>query len=147
MIAPRIAARTVALFALGAAMLAALIAQQDGHEDESPSETAAQTSTEAPATELTRCRDLGTAALEDEDCRAAWAENRRRFLGGSGTEVAQPDGYQAVPSTPLSGSNPKTPAAEDSSAGIRCQPIPLSDRLPETQQDGAGTSPAGDAAP
>ncbi|MCZ4072121.1 putative entry exclusion protein TrbK-alt [Agrobacterium sp. LMR679] len=30
--------------------------------------------------ELGRCRDLGTAALEDVACRKAWAENRRRFF-------------------------------------------------------------------
>ncbi|MEX5600983.1 putative entry exclusion protein TrbK-alt [Pseudophaeobacter sp. C1-32P7] len=30
--------------------------------------------------ELQRCRDLGDAALNDQDCAAIWAETRRRFL-------------------------------------------------------------------
>lgn len=30
--------------------------------------------------ELQRCRDLGDAALDDQDCAATWAETRRRFL-------------------------------------------------------------------
>jgi conjugative transfer region protein TrbK len=30
--------------------------------------------------ELARCRAIGMAALEDAGCKAAWAENRRRFL-------------------------------------------------------------------
>ncbi|WP_432763531.1 putative entry exclusion protein TrbK-alt [Brevundimonas aurifodinae] len=32
---------------------------------------------------LQRCNDLGSAALDDAGCRAAWAENRRRFFGSS----------------------------------------------------------------
>jgi len=34
------------------------------------------------AAELVRCNAIGSAALDDAACRAAWAENRRRFLGG-----------------------------------------------------------------
>lgn len=30
--------------------------------------------------ELQRCRDLGNAALNDQDCAAAWADTRRQFL-------------------------------------------------------------------
>lgn len=30
--------------------------------------------------ELQRCRDLGDAALDDQECAATWTENRRRFL-------------------------------------------------------------------
>jgi len=30
--------------------------------------------------ELQRCRDLGDAALDDQDCAATWIETRRRFL-------------------------------------------------------------------
>ncbi|WP_390913817.1 putative entry exclusion protein TrbK-alt [Pseudosulfitobacter sp. SM2401] len=29
---------------------------------------------------LQRCRDLGNAALNDQDCAATWTETRRRFL-------------------------------------------------------------------
>jgi conjugative transfer region protein TrbK len=30
--------------------------------------------------ELQRCRDLGNAALNNQDCAAAWADTRRQFL-------------------------------------------------------------------
>lgn len=30
---------------------------------------------------LLHCAELGEAAIHDRDCLAAWAENRRRFLG------------------------------------------------------------------
>lgn len=30
---------------------------------------------------LLRCAELGESAIHDSDCLAAWAENRRRFLG------------------------------------------------------------------
>lgn len=30
---------------------------------------------------LARCQELGEAAAGDAECLAAWAENRRRFLG------------------------------------------------------------------
>ncbi|MBN9306965.1 MAG: hypothetical protein BGO82_05320 [Devosia sp. 67-54] len=30
---------------------------------------------------LLHCAEVGEAAIHDSDCLAAWAENRRRFLG------------------------------------------------------------------
>jgi len=33
--------------------------------------------------ELQRCRHLGDAALDDQDCVATWTETRRRFLNPS----------------------------------------------------------------
>ena len=30
---------------------------------------------------LLHCAEIGEAAIHDSDCLAAWAENRRRFLG------------------------------------------------------------------
>ena len=30
--------------------------------------------------ELARCRAIGLTAADDADCKAAWAENRRRFF-------------------------------------------------------------------
>lgn len=38
---------------------------------------------------LRACSDMGELALSSPDCRAAWAEKRRRFLGVSG-ENANP---------------------------------------------------------
>ncbi|MEM7567105.1 MAG: putative entry exclusion protein TrbK-alt, partial [Pseudomonadota bacterium] len=33
------------------------------------------------AAALRRCRDMGSAALDDQTCLDLWAESRRRFLG------------------------------------------------------------------
>lgn len=35
------------------------------------------------AMQLRACGAMGEAALSSPDCRAAWAEKRRRFLGGT----------------------------------------------------------------
>jgi conjugative transfer region protein TrbK len=37
------------------------------------------------ADQLARCRAIGMAALEDAACKAAWAENRRRFFAAGST--------------------------------------------------------------
>jgi conjugative transfer region protein TrbK len=34
--------------------------------------------------QLKACNEMGELALSSPDCRAAWAENRRQFLGASG---------------------------------------------------------------
>lgn len=50
----------------------------------SPSSRPGLTETPAPdplRTQLARCQELGEAAAGDADCLAAWAANRRRFLG------------------------------------------------------------------
>jgi conjugative transfer region protein TrbK len=38
--------------------------------------------------ELARCRAIGLAAADDADCKAAWAENRRRFFGSPALDGA-----------------------------------------------------------
>lgn len=38
--------------------------------------------------ELARCQAIGLAAADDANCKAAWAENRRRFFGSSASEAA-----------------------------------------------------------
>jgi conjugative transfer region protein TrbK len=43
------------------------------------------TTTDPLRAELDRCNGLGQAALADAACRAAWAENRRRFFGTRNT--------------------------------------------------------------
>lgn len=40
--------------------------------------------------EVYRCQALGGAGARDEACLRAWAESRRRFLGGSGQDVKDP---------------------------------------------------------
>jgi conjugative transfer region protein TrbK len=37
--------------------------------------------------ELARCRAIGLAAVDDANCKAAWAENRRRFFGSSAPDA------------------------------------------------------------
>jgi conjugative transfer region protein TrbK len=41
--------------------------------------------TDPLAYEIARCHAIGMAALEDAACRAAWAENRRRFFAAGPT--------------------------------------------------------------
>jgi conjugative transfer region protein TrbK len=41
--------------------------------------------TDPLADELARCRAIGMAAIEDAACKAAWAENRRRFFAAGST--------------------------------------------------------------
>ena len=77
----KIAARMIAVLALGAAMTAALMAWRgDGTEDAAP-HSLRHPGGEPAESELARCRDLGIAAADDPACKKAWAENRRRFLG------------------------------------------------------------------
>ena len=76
----KIAARMTAVLALGAAMTAAFMALRgDGSQDAS-SPRSAHPGGEPATVELARCRAIGMAALSDETCRKAWAEDRRRFL-------------------------------------------------------------------
>lgn len=76
----RIAARMIAVLALGAAMTAAVMALRgDGTEDAAP-HSLRSPGGEPANSELVRCRDLGMAAANDPTCRKAWAESRRRFL-------------------------------------------------------------------
>lgn len=110
----KIAARMTAVLALGAAMTAASMALRgDGSQDAS-SPRSANPGGEPARIELARCRDIGLAAIADEACKKAWAENRRRFLRPS-----RPAAPYAAPSTeedqgrllPLQPSTP--PSAED----------------------------------
>lgn len=76
----RIAARMIAVLALGVAMTAALMAWRGDGTEDAASHTLRHPGGEPATSELVRCRDLGIAAADDRACRKAWAENRRRFL-------------------------------------------------------------------
>ena len=54
------------------------------------------------ARELARCQAIGMAAEEDAACKAAWAENRRRFFASPPTEPASstPTGEQKPADNP-----------------------------------------------
>lgn len=77
----KIAARMIAVLALGAAMTAAVMALRGDGTEEAPAHNLRRPGGEPANTELARCRDLGLAAADNPDCRKAWAESRRRFLG------------------------------------------------------------------
>ncbi|MEN5249497.1 MULTISPECIES: putative entry exclusion protein TrbK-alt [Brucella] len=78
----KIAARMIAVFAIGAGLTAAITALHDDEDRPDARAPRIERPGGDPARkgELGRCRDLGTAALEDVACRKAWAENRRRFF-------------------------------------------------------------------
>jgi conjugative transfer region protein TrbK len=80
---PKIAARMIAVLALGAAMTAAFMALRGNGSQDASSPRSARPGGEPAAIELARCRDIGMAAIDDEACRKTWAKNRRRFLGSS----------------------------------------------------------------
>jgi conjugative transfer region protein TrbK len=64
---------TALIILLGAALLA-------GRASQGPSAAPVAVASRDP--DLARCRDLGTAALDDPACRAAWAAARARFFDG-----------------------------------------------------------------
>lgn len=66
-----------ALIALAAAWAAGL----DADEGYRPPVTSAHKPADPLRSELLRCNELGQPALDNPACRAAWAENRRRFFG------------------------------------------------------------------
>lgn len=77
----KIAARMIAVIAIGAGLTAAFSALRDDDAPDADAPLIVRPGGEPDRRqELSRCRDLGTAALEDAACRKAWAENRRRFL-------------------------------------------------------------------
>ncbi|AEQ52782.1 putative entry exclusion protein TrbK-alt [Pelagibacterium halotolerans] len=64
--------------------------------------------------ELIRCRDLGTAAAEDESCLAAWSEEHRRFFGTLQTPPSVP------PALPPAGGTEEE-AVDAQAAGMEAQ--------------------------
>jgi conjugative transfer region protein TrbK len=80
--------RALGLVAIVAALVLAAIRV---HRRESFTPTvppAPSLSSDPLARELTRCRAIGLAAADDFRCKAAWAENRRRFFGLSTPDAA-----------------------------------------------------------
>jgi len=81
----RIVTGMLAVLALVAAVaFAATSLRENGAEEDAPSPILRHPGGEPAASELARCRGLGKAATEDDACRKAWDENRRRFLGTDG---------------------------------------------------------------
>ena len=78
-------ARIIAIVIIALALTARAIhlVLDDGPATARPSPPiSAETPRTDPVREmLARCQGIGEAATSDADCLAAWAENRRRFLG------------------------------------------------------------------
>ena len=88
----RIGGQTLLRIAAGAfvaavIVLAAIEANRAPDQAETPVRSAVPPADPLTA-EVSRCATMGEAALEDEACRRAWAEHRRRFLG---LEPVQPE--------------------------------------------------------
>lgn len=66
-------------FAAAVMMQAAIEATRAPNEAEQPVRSVVPPADPLSA-EVSRCAAIGEAALEDEACRRAWAEHRRRFL-------------------------------------------------------------------
>ncbi|EKF42315.1 hypothetical protein NA8A_12220 [Nitratireductor indicus C115] len=95
----KIAARMIAVLAVGAGLTATLMAVgRPRGAEEAPVFRSADPGGDPDGVdgraELRHCRDLGTNALNDTGCRKAWMESRRRFLQVSPT---------THPSAPASG--------------------------------------------
>ncbi|EKF61521.1 entry exclusion protein TrbK [Agrobacterium albertimagni AOL15] len=76
----KIAARILAVFALGAGLTAAIVALQEEDATDAKALSIGRPGGGPVNAVLLRCRDLGVAAADDAACRKVWAENRRRFF-------------------------------------------------------------------
>ena len=79
----KIAARVIAALAVAAFMVVCAIALRPNTTEGTPAPTVQPQSGEPASSELLRCREIGAAALDDPACKKAWADSRRRFLGGN----------------------------------------------------------------
>ena len=78
-------------------LLAALLAVKEGKDLRGSAPPLVTHPTDPLVAEFTRCQALGQDGARDAGCLAAWAENRRRFLGLDRRPAAP--NPQAQPST------------------------------------------------
>lgn len=97
---PRRLLRVVAVVVVGVTLFATglWILRDDPGEAGGSAATVQATSDDPVRAALQRCNDLGSAALDDAGCRAAWAENRGRFFGS--LESRDHSGQTPAPATP-----------------------------------------------
>jgi len=76
----KIAARMIAVFALGAGLTAAIATLRDEDATDAKVPSIGRPGGEPVNAGLSRCRELGMAGAEDAACHKGWAENRRRFF-------------------------------------------------------------------
>jgi conjugative transfer region protein TrbK len=98
---PRVIARAAAVILLAGTVLACAVelARQDRTSESSG--PAADDKMDALAGELARCKVLGAEAARDPACKAAWAQNRARFLApGVPYQDRSIDLFLATPDAP-----------------------------------------------
>lgn len=95
---PKIIARAAAVILLGGTVLACAVELARQSRTLGSSTSAADDNMDPLANELSRCKALGTEAAHDPDCKAAWAQNRSRFLAPSAPH--QHHSIQLFPATP-----------------------------------------------
>ena len=113
----KINARATAVALLGGAVLACTRTLES-------STSAADDNMDLLANELSRCKALGAEAAHDAACKAAWAQNRARFLAPGAPYQdraiqlfpAAPDVPKAVPKIHLDRA-PSTPQSDVSTPG------------------------------
>lgn len=102
---PKTIAKTAAVVLLVGAVLACALEWAQRDRTLKPSTTTAYDNMDPLADELSRCKALGAEAANDAACKAAWAQNRARFLARSAPYLdhsielfsATPNAPQAVP--------------------------------------------------
>jgi conjugative transfer region protein TrbK len=101
---PKIIARAAAVILLAGAVLACALelARQDRTLESSL--PAAHDNRDLLANELARCKTLGAEAAHDAACKAAWAQNRARFLA-----PGAPYHHRAIELFPTTPDVPKAP--------------------------------------
>jgi len=126
---PKIIARAAAVIQLAGAVLACALELARQGPTLEPSAPAAQDNMHL-ADELSRCEALGAEAAHDAACKAAWAQNRARFLA----PVAP---YQDRRSIQLSPATPDAPEGVPKIHLDRAPSTPQSDvRTPSTGPEG-----------
>ena len=80
--------RALGLVAIVGALALAAIRVHRGESFSPSAPPAPSLSADPLVRELARCRAIGLAAADDLGCKAAWAENRRRFFGSSAPDAA-----------------------------------------------------------
>ena len=95
---PKIIARAAALILLGGTVLACAVELARQSRTIGSSTSAADDNMDLPANELARCKALGAEAAHDAACKAAWAQNRARFLAPSAPH--QNRSIEVFPATP-----------------------------------------------
>jgi conjugative transfer region protein TrbK len=98
---PKIIARAAAVALLAGAMLACTLELAWQGLTLESSTSAADDNMDLLANELSRCKAVGAEAAHDAACKAAWAQNRARFLAPSSPRQDRPiELFPAAPDVP-----------------------------------------------